>query len=177
MAKAAKTKTRGANLPVPQSREAAAEMLAAIGADQRELDRIAADMNGELSRIKTDAEAKAKPIQERIVASTEGLKVWAEANRDALTDGGKVKTADLGTGKIAWRVRPPSVTLRGVDDILARLKALDLTRFIRTKSEVDKEAMLKEPEVARQVAGVSIGSEGEDFIVEPFAAQLSEVRP
>jgi|GEM_PF-1800630 len=36
-----------------------------------------------------------------------------------------------------------------------------------------KEAMLADPEKARMIAGISIGSEGEDFIAEPFEAEIS----
>ena len=91
----------------------------------------------------------------------------------ALTGGDKTKTVDLGTGVLKWRFRPPSVRILKAEDVIARLKALALGRFVRTKEEVDKEAMLKEPQVARTVAGVSIGSGGEDFIVEPFEAELA----
>jgi phage host-nuclease inhibitor protein Gam len=42
------------------------------------------------------------------------------------------------------------------------------------KEEVNKEALLAEPEIAGTVAGVSIGSPGEDFIVEPFEAELAQ---
>lgn len=52
---------------------------------------------------------------------------------------------------------------------------LGLQRFIRTKEEPNKEAMQAEPEVARQVAGISIGSVGEDFVVEPFEAVLADM--
>lgn len=168
-----KTKTKGVNLPVPQSRDEAAAAIRAIGEDQRELLRIEADMNDALTRIKEEAEHKAAPVRERLEAATEGLKVWAEANRAALTNGNKVKFAELGTGKISWRARPASVSLRKIEEIIARLKAVGLQRFLRVKEEVNKEAMLAEPDVARTVPGVSIGSEGEDFIVEPFAAELA----
>ena len=91
--------------------------------------------------------------------------------------GDKTKTVDLGAGIIKWRLRPPSVRLTKVEDIIERIKALRLRRFLRVSIEVDKEAMRKEPAVARTIAGVSIGSEGEDFIVEPFEAELAEAAP
>src|SRR5690606_38931368 len=48
----AKTKTLGANLAVPQSREDAARMVREIGDLTRRKDRLEADMNDELTRIK-----------------------------------------------------------------------------------------------------------------------------
>lgn len=172
-----RTKTAGANRPVPQDRDEAAATVTAIGMLQRQKARLEADMNDNLAQTKEHFEAKVAPISEAIAEKTEGLAVWAEANRARLTGGDKTKTVDLGTGLLRWRQRPPSVRLSKVEDIIERLKALGLGRFLRTKTEVDKEAMLKEPELARTVTGVGIGSAGEDFIVEPFEAALGEVTP
>lgn len=168
-----RTKTRGANLPVPQSREDAAEAVKTIGILNRQIARLEADLNDQIAEMKKAAEEAARPLKDRAEAATEGLKLWAEANRDRITDGGRVKFADLGTGKISWRFRPPSVRLTKVEAILEHLKTLGLHRFIRVKEEPSKEAMLAEPDVARTVAGVSIGTEGEDFIVEPFEVELA----
>lgn len=173
MKKPSKTKTLGVNLPVPQSRDDAAIAIRQIGERNREIARIEADMNDKLAFIKEEAELRAAPLKEDVSGLTEGLKVWAEANRDSLTNKGKVKFADLGTGKINWRLRPAKVSIRKVEDVLDTLKRLGLQRFLRVKEEVNKEAMLEAPEEARGVAGVTIGSEGEDFIVEPFEAEIA----
>lgn len=170
--KKTKAKTFGVNLPVPQSRDDAAAAIRTIGERNRDIARIEADMNDMLAKIKQEAETRAAPLRDDVVAITEGLKVWAEAHRDELT-GGKVKFADLGTGKINWRLRPPKVTVRGVENIIETLKRLGLHKFLRVKEEINKEAMQAAPDEARGVAGVTIGSAGEDFIVEPFEAALS----
>lgn len=168
-----KTKTMGANLPVPQSREEAATMVRAIGDVSRERTRLETQMNDEIAAAKEEYEKAAAPLDEALKEKTEGLRIWAEANRSQLTGGDKTKTVDLGTGILKWRLRPPSVRLSKVEELIERLKKLGLQRFVRTKEEVNREAMQAEPDVARQVAGVSIGSAGEDFIVEPFEAELA----
>lgn len=170
---AKKTKTLGVNLPVPQSRDDAAESLRQIGEAGRQIARIEADMNDELARLKERAEAAAAPLREQVTARTEGLKIWAEANRDGLTNGGKTKTADLGTGKLSWRLRPAAVRVSGVDRVIEAIRKLGFSQFLREKTEINKEAMLADADKARLIAGVSIGSEGEDFIVEPFEAEIS----
>ena len=170
---AKKTKTLGVNLPVPQNRDDASETLRMIGETNRQIARIEADMNDKIAMLKDQAEKLASPLKDQVVARTEGLKVWAEANRDSLTNGGKVKFADLGTGKIRWRLRPASVRITGVDRVIEAIKKLGFAAFLRTKEEVNKEAMLADPEKARMIAGISIGSEGEDFIAEPFEAEIS----
>lgn len=169
----AKSKTLGANFPVPQSRDEAAATVRAIGDLNRQHARLEADMNDQLARIKEAFETKGEPLRQAAAEKTEGLKMWAEANRMALTGGDKTKTVDLGTGILKWRLRPPSVRLTRIEEVIARLKTLGLTRFLRVKEEVNKDALQAEPEVAQTVAGISIGSAGEDFIVEPFEAELS----
>ncbi len=173
MAKSARQTTRAANLPVPQSREEAQQSLSRYGLLQREIGRIQAGLDDKVTALKEAAEAKSSPLQAEAAEIVEGLRIWAEANRNTLTDGGRVKFADLGTGKISWRFRPAKVSIRGADVILDTLRSLGFGRFIRTKEEVDKEAMLREADIARSVPGVSIGSDGEDFIVEPLTSPLS----
>lgn len=168
-----KPKTRGIVLPVPQSRDQAADFVKQIGDADREVRRIEHDLNDRLAAAKAEAQKAAAPHQSKIRMLTEGLKTWCEANRDALTDGGKVKNADLGTGKVLWRHAPPRVTLSGVEAIVEALGRLGLEKFLRRKVEVDKEAMLRDVDTARLVPGVTIGSAGEDFAVEPFEVEVS----
>ncbi len=171
MSKPSKAKTR-AGASAPQSREEAASFVRRIGENSRAIARFEADMNDAIVRLKEDAQTCAAPLADEIGQLTEGLRTWCEANRVALTDGGKRKFADLGTGKIEWRFSPPKVTIKGVEAVLAAIKTLGLP-FIRAKEEIDKEAMLAQPDKARLVPGVSIGSAGEMFAVEPFEAEIA----
>ncbi|MCX1853849.1 host-nuclease inhibitor Gam family protein, partial [Escherichia coli] len=99
---------------------------------------------------------------------SKGVQGWCEANRDELTNGGKVKTANLVTGDVSWRVRPPSVSIRGMDAVMETLERLGLQRFIRTKQEINKEAILLEPKAVAGVAGITVKSGIEDFSIIPF---------
>lgn len=171
MSKASKSKTR-AGAPAPQSREEAASFIRRIGENNRAIARVEADMNDAIAKLKEAAETAATPLGEEVRQLTEGLRTWCEANRAVLTDGGKRKHAELGTGRIEWRLAPPKVTIKGAEAVLAAIKTLGLP-FIRSKDEIDKEAMLAEPEKARLVPGVSIGSAGEMFAVEPFEAEIT----
>ena len=69
---------------------------------------------------------------------------------------------------MSWRQRPPSVSIRGVETVLETLLRMGLGRFVRVKSEPNKDAMLNEPEAVRGIAGISIVTGVEDFIVTPF---------
>ena len=110
-----------------------------------------------------------------------GIQTWCEANRVALCgDGDRLgKTVNLVTGEVSWRMRPPSVVIRGADSVVDTLLRHGLERYVRTTHVPNKEAMLADPEGVRGIAGVSIQSGVEDFIVVPFEAQATstEVAP
>lgn len=168
-----KAKRTAIAIAIPQTREAASDALRQIGEAQRTLRRLEADMNDELAAVKERYEATADPTRKQLEALTEGLHTWCEANRDTLTQHGKVKTATLPAGEVAWRTRPPSVRITGADAVIDALRRAGLDRFVRSKDEVNKEAILNEPKAVSGVPGIAI-SQGEDFIVTPFEAELAE---
>lgn len=171
---AKKSKTTGANIAVPQTKDEARSYVARIGVLNRQIARDQANLNDRIAKLKEAAEVAAAPLQEEADRLTEGLKIWGEANRRELTGGDKTKTVDLGTGEIKWRLQPPRVTIRGgVEAVIEACKRLGLQRFVRTKEEISKEAMQAEADVARTIPGVAIGSEGEAFVVEPFEVELA----
>lgn len=159
---------------VPQDRDQASEFISEIGRLQRDRDRIQADMNDQMAKIKEQFEAQALPLAERIKLLSSGVQLFCEANRDELTDGRKVKYAILAAGKINWRMRPKKVNARGVEKIIQTLKAMGLGRFVRTTEEINKEALLDEENLANSVPGITI-SQGEDFVITPHETNLEEV--
>lgn len=158
---------------VPQNGEEANGFLLAIGDRQRALTVIQAALDESVAATKAQAEAAAKPLQAEIEAYTRGLQMWAEANRQVLTDGGKRQTVALPAGEIGWRRRPSSVRVGNMAEALAYLVERGLTAFVRTKHELNKEALLADPVAAGEVPGVRIGSAGEDFVVQPTGVAIS----
>lgn len=156
---------------VPQSRDDCAADVARLGDLQRELARTTADMNDALGAVTASWQPQIDAMSAAIKNLQVGIQTWCEANRHTLTDGGKTKTANLVTGDVAWRQRPPSVQIRGADTVIDNLRHLGLTDFIRTKDEVNKEAILNEPDRVRGVAGISVVTGVEDFIITPFEQQ------
>jgi phage host-nuclease inhibitor protein Gam len=112
-------------------------------------------------------------LSEQIKTLQAGVQAYCEAHRDELTDGGRVKTANFVTGEVQWRQRPPSVSVRGSDSVIDTLKRLGLGKFVRTKEEVNKEAILNEPEEVRGVAGLNIVTGVEDFVITPFEQEAA----
>jgi phage host-nuclease inhibitor protein Gam len=160
--------------PVPQTQDDAVAAIAEIGVHQRERTRIETLMNDELARIREGWEKKAAPHQEAIKALQKGVQIWCEANRERLTQGGKVKYAHLASGEIKWRMTPPKVVIRAMENVLDYLRMAGLNRLIRVKEEVNKDAILAEPETVANIKGISI-TQREEFIVIPFETALESV--
>ncbi|EFO33248.1 bacteriophage Mu Gam like protein [Roseibium sp. TrichSKD4] len=157
---------------VPQSKEECDDMIRQLGELNREAERIKADMNDELALVKERFEKQAAPVKSKAKELLKGIETWCAANRDSLT-GGKVKFAKFMNGEIAWRVRPPRVVCRSIDAALAALREHGLEKFIRTKEEINKEAILEDPNAVFSVSGITVKSAGEDFQVKPFETELN----
>lgn len=179
-----KAKASAANMRVPQNRDDAAKMIAEFGAAAIKVAEIETQMRADLAKVKKDAEKKAKVYIDKAAELFAGLKLYCEANRQTLLGNGTVKTVDFGTGTVSWRWKPAKVTLSGeVDDIIKRVlnkaentpaSSASFMAFLRKTVGIDKEAMLKNPALARTIDGVKIGSGGETFEIEPFGAEISE---
>ena len=167
MAKAKKTRAKAATLETPHSREETQSWIKQFGDAQRELGRQEAAMNDEIAEITERYKPKINELSDESKRLQAGIQIWCEAHRSELTNT-RSKTANLVTGEVSWRQRPPSVTVRGVDAVLDALRTLGLTRFIRSKDEINKDAMLNEPDIAATVQGVTIKSGLEDFVIKPF---------
>lgn len=157
-----------------QTREEVDAAIAQIGIAQRERTAIEVAMNAELAAVRASYETLAAPHAAVIKEFRVGVQIWAEANRSALTREGRTKTVKLAAGEVSWRTRPPKVRITGEGIVLAALKALGLERFIRTKEEIDKTAILADPEAVIAVKGIAL-AQGEDFVIKPFATDIEEV--
>jgi Mu-like prophage host-nuclease inhibitor protein Gam len=153
---------------VPQSKEDVTCDIRKIGDLQRELARVEAAMNDEIGEITDRYAPQMDVLKKDLEVLQKGVQGWCEANRDELTNNGKTKTANLVTGEVQWRNRPPSVSIRGADSVLETLLRLGLERFIRRKEEINKEAILNEPAAVAGVAGITVKSGIEDFAIVPF---------
>ena len=157
-----------AKVYTPQSKTDCAAGIRQLGDLQRLVARLTADMNDAIAQITADSQPTLEALKEEMATLQQGIQTWCEANRNDLTDGGKVKSANLVTGEVNWRQRPPACAVRGADAVIDTLKRLGLAEFVRTKEEVNKEAILNEPDKVRGVAGITIVTGVEDFVITPF---------
>lgn len=169
---ATRHKTRATAAAVPQSKSDCAAHIRSLGDAQREYERQRAAMNDAIAGITQEAQPALEALAERINALQAGIQTWCEANRVTLCgENDRLgKTANLVTGEVSWRQRPPSVAVRGADAVIDALRRLGLGRFVRAKEEVNKEAILAEPEAVRGVPGITVVTGLEDFVITPFEA-------
>ena len=169
MATRLKTKTLAA---VPQSKNDCAEAIRTIGDLQRQFERERAAMNDAIAALTQKHQPALADLAQRMEALQTGVQALCEAHRTELCgeDDKLGKTASLVTGEVSWRQRPPSVSVRGVETVLETLLRMGLGRFVRVKNEPNKEAMLNEPVAVRGIAGITIVTGVEVFIVVPFEA-------
>lgn len=154
-----------ASVNVAQTKDEAEARIERIGQLQRQITKIETTMNEKLSRIRTEHETQAAPLNTEIEQLVAEVQPWCEANRAELCKG-KKKTAALTSGEVSWRIAPPKVVVRGVEAVIKALKKHDLARFVRTKEEINKPAILAEPQAVEGIAGISI-TQTEEFVIKP----------
>jgi phage host-nuclease inhibitor protein Gam len=162
-----------AAVQVPQTRTDCAADIRLIGDLQRDFERQRAEMNDKIAQITQQHQPALEALQSRLQVLQEGVQLYCEAHREELC--GKGKTANLVTGEVSWRQRPPSVSIRGADAVMETLLRMGLGRFVRVTNAPNKEAMLNEPEAVKGIAGIAIVSGVEDFLITPFEAAAEVV--
>lgn len=156
-----------------QTRDEVETAIKEIGDLNRELERLAIEQNDKLAAITEEYAPLMNEVKEKLAPKQDAVQAWCESRRDELTQNGKTKTGSFNTGEVQWRQRPPSVGIRGVDSVLDSLKMRGFTQFIRIKEEINKEAMLNEPDTAASVPGVTIKTGVEDFVITPFEQEVN----
>ncbi len=186
-----------AEIYVPASKDQCAADIRQLGDLQRRQARLAGEMNDKIAAITAAFQPQIEALQPDIDRLFSGVQTWCEANRAQLTDNHKVKSANLITGEVTWRIAPPSCSVRGAEAVIKALKTLELQRYVRTKEEVDKEAVLATYSAGRQitdedaakdaakaavqaeyrrlqaVTGITVVSGVESFVVTPFEQEVA----
>ena len=154
---------------IPESKEDASEFVRRIGNLKRRISISIADAETKIAEIQKAAADAINGPAEVIQDLLDGLFVFFETNSPELTEDGSRRSVDLVTGTIGERKSPWKVELKGTEEVLAELHRLGIANFIRTKEEVNKEAMLASEanrNLAATVKGVSVVRE-DTFFVKP----------
>jgi phage host-nuclease inhibitor protein Gam len=121
-----------------------------IGLWELELERIDAEAHKRIAEIKAESAKQGEGIRGQIVSLTTLLGAYAEYNREELFK--DKKSAVLSFGEFGYR---KSTSIHVKKTTLELLKKLRLDKYIRIKSEPDKEAMAElDDEALAQVDAV-----------------------
>jgi len=174
----AKKTVKVAVAAVPKSMSEAVQVVFQIGEHQRHIDAVELEYNKRIQALKEIMVKEAEPYQKEIDKLFAGLYVFAEKNRQSLTDDGKRKTVDASpAGEFGWRLPPHSISFHDKKAVIAELKKMGLsTEFIRIEEEVNKEAMLKDEDArvrAAKVKGLKVVQQ-EYFYVKPAEVTVTQ---
>lgn len=174
------------NLPQIATRDEAEGVMNDLAVAENTRRKFIARRDADVLAVNAKYENAIGACAETVRAKSEMLRAWAEATPEAFAKGRK--SIDLGSGTLGFRTGTPKLALlsRAWDwnKVLAALRACGLKNFIRTKDEVDKEAIIAAAVAAGGVGipgvGVKVVQE-ESFFVEPSltdtdARKIEEVK-
>jgi len=155
----------------PQSRTQTATEIKSLGDVLREIRRLEADMNDQIAVITKAFEPAIKAQQERAKLLQSRIQLWCEAHREELLEG-EGKSANLITGEVGWRIGNRSVRIEGGEDgefeAIEQLKGLGLGDLVRTIEQVNRAAILAEPDRIKGLACIKLVGGRESFWIKPF---------
>ena len=169
---AKRSKIASEPVAIPKDDEEANNFIALILEASRGIAAQEANMQAAIENVKAEHEGPIAALRQFHNDRLKGLQTYCVAHRERLTP--KKKSFNFPAGTIGWRMTPKSVVLKGVEDLIALIRKRRLSRFLRRgKVTIDKEAMLKESDVAGKLEGVTI-SQTEEFFVETQAPAASD---
>lgn len=149
------------NTAVPISLVEANTLLCELGKTQDTMNAIERMLRADIVNLKKVAIEKLQPlITERDVA-VNALFTFAQPRKTELTK--DLRTVGVSSGTFGWRMTTPRVELAYSDeDAIVMLKGEGRSKFVRTKEEVDRVALLEKKPV---VEGISYVQNDEFFVV------------
>ncbi len=133
-------------------------------------------MNEELAHVREDYETEIQALKETSEVLQAVINSWADKHPEEFA---KKKSVDMVHGICGYRTSPPALKLvRGVTwaKVTGLLKHA-LPAYVRTKEEVDKEALLANRAIIGPAALMTVGlrvEQAENFFVEILRDQVPE---
>ena len=160
------------NLPTLTTRTEAEAAMNELAQAENNKRLLITDRDEQVLKIQEARAGTILECEEFVAARTDALRAWAEAHPEEFAKGRK--SIDFAAGTLGFRTGTPKLKLlRGWkwDKVLAAIKTLGLP-FVRTKEEVDKEAIITAATTENlnpreQLAiGVKVDQD-ESFFIEP----------
>lgn len=162
-------------IPIPQNQEELIEYLKDLNQAARAKEALEIKIKEKKEAIERAYAADSKILDEAIAAKAEGIYLYCQANRSALTQNNKIKTVAIPGGTILWRKNPPSVEIsRSEADAVQELLLKDMPQYVRIKREVNKEAILEKkdaPEIMK-LKCLEVKEGDEVFAIKPADVKI-----
>ncbi|MCX8156180.1 MAG: host-nuclease inhibitor Gam family protein [Verrucomicrobiae bacterium] len=155
----------------PTTRDEAVELLGQIRAATINLRHHQLDRESRIKAIDDEFRPRIESLQEKIESMSAALESWAESNP---AEFGAIKSIECAHGRFGFRICPPAArcirpfTWAKVLEMMERDQ--NFHKFIRTKKEVDREALISARESIGQDQLKKIGvriEQDEIFFIEP----------
>ena len=161
-----------------KSNDDVGEAITAINAAQNAVSSLEREMNEKLQAIKTTYEDRARPLRVDLELLSTAVRDYCAKNRMALSVAAEgKKSVQFSSGEVAWKQGRPSVWVNPkvtIEALMKVLKARRLGKLIRTKHELDKQAVLRAPEAIKGMKDLRIESK-EVFAIRPFGSEIEQV--
>lgn len=186
-------KHKGPAIEVPTDPLQVDNLILQLGTLDRQLAALKLSHEERLAPLHAEFARQALTIQSQINERFTKIHGYCSAHRDELLPDKDLKTATFGSGTVAWKIRPPSVEFKKgmkVEDVVSAIKRhaesvkglsivphlfQETMGLIRTKEEVNKEAVLEKPELIAGMDAIYIRKDMEDFVITPTEVKLPTV--
>lgn len=160
------------------TRQQAEEAVGLAGRTQNALNGMRVEMDRKLSAIREQYEGTLDRLQVDLERTVASLEAWALSNPDEFQAGRK--SIEFVHGTVGFRTGQPKLkAARGStwEKVAAKIEALGLDRFLRRKTEVDREAIIaaRDTLTAGEMLAMGVAvAQDETFYVEPKAEALEQ---
>lgn len=170
-------KVKSKPMAAPQTRAQAEQYMAEISDLARQIAEVERGVEGQIKfhaktidLLRLDARRKVSEFEQTQQELVRGLQVWSEAHRAELL-AGQGKSFSLVSGVCSWAWTPWRVILKAgssLAEAIAELKRRRANKYLRIKTELDKEAILADREafVKRNFNELGV-THHEEFVIKP----------
>lgn len=155
------------NITTLRSFDEVDDALREVGTITVEIHRAEANLNERIEDIRKQFDESTKAIIERKILLEKNLEQFCKLNRDEFEP---TKTRELTFGTVSFRLSPPRLApLHGFTwaAVLHILKKMKLVEFIRTREDVDRDAIKAAQLSAAKLAAYGLGErQDENFYYE-----------
>ena len=146
-----------------------AALISIIGAAERSADALTLEMNNQIADIEAAYAPKIQEAKKDIKPTQKAIAAYCNANRDQLLEGGTSKTVDFLTGKVKWRFKAEYLRITGEEEVIKALLLKRKTKFLTKRISIDRETVKKNFDDVKDIEGIELISDDEEFIIEPNA--------